>query len=133
MKKSSIGLLAIVSAVLLGGLALWCGKRWLDVAFARDAVQVIAYEVSDLYGENPGATAEEIDGVIRYLHNASVINLRIDPSGKAVDPFGTPFRAQHDQRTEASVTTVTSAGPDRRFGTGDDIRFVHEVVRDGAP
>ena len=129
MKKIIVSVVTALAAIIaLAAVGLWWFEtRSWPVFLARDAVQVIAYAASDMFIGNPATTPEEIEATIKHLHDASVINLRINQSGKAVDPFGTPFRVQYERHPETSVTTVTSAGPDRRFGTTDDIRFVHEV------
>jgi hypothetical protein len=38
-----------------------------------------------------------------------------------VDHFGTPFRVSHVVMGNTQTITATSAGPDRLFGTADDI------------
>lgn len=64
--------------------------------------------------------------MIKSLHEASVINLKIDSIGKAVDPYGTAFRLENRISANKSITSVVSAGPDREFGTRDDISGNHE-------
>ena len=128
MKKTIISI-ACVLAVLLAfaGTGLWWFQaRYMPMVFAEDAVQVLTYAASDMFLRNPTATQDEIDDMINSQHEASNINLQIDANGKAVDPFGTPFRVEHLVLSSNSITTVTSAGPDREFGTADDITFKHE-------
>lgn len=116
-------LLAGAGMVMVLSCLLWAGRRRLLDFFASDAVQVIAYSVSELYRKNPAATAEDVEGRILSLHEASVINLKVDDRGNAVDPFGTAFRVIYERVGPLLVITVTSAGADRRFGTRDDISF----------
>ena len=95
--------------------------RSVTVFFAEDAVLVIALEASKIFQENPDTTDEDMDTMIKYLHESSVINLKIDQLGNAVVPFGTAFRVEHRIESDVAITTVTSGGPDREFGTDDDI------------
>ena len=120
-----VGLLVVFTALVLG--IAWWADRYQRTFFAEDAVRVIAYEVSRLYRENQKVSQAQIDDEIKFLHTASVINLRLDPAGKAVDPFGTPFKVQHELRDSESVTIVASAGPDCRFETKDDICFTYKM------
>ena len=131
----NVAIVLVVLAALAGAGIWWFETRVKRVFFARDAVQVIAYEASRMYGSGKNVARAELDAMIKRLHDASVINLAIDDKGRAVDPFGTAFRVEHEARAQTAVTTVTSAGPDRRFGTRDDIQFVHEAkvrLEDGA-
>ena len=130
MKKTIIISVLCVLAVLitLAAVGFWRSQaRSLRVFFAQDAVQVLAYAASDMFENNPATTQDEIDRMIKSQHEASNINLRIDSNGKAIDPFGTAFRVEHQIQPGKSITTVTSAGPDHNFGTEDDITFTHET------
>jgi hypothetical protein len=119
-KKFSI----ILGAILLLLLpAAWWVRRASLVFMATDAVQVIAQEASELYRKNPVVTQEDLERRILKLHYASVINLKLDGAGKPVDPFGKPFQIRNVRLGSVSETTVISAGPDRQFGTRDDIRY----------
>jgi hypothetical protein len=120
-----VGVLAMLIALAAIGL-WWFETRSMPTFFTQDAVQVIAYAASDMFQRNPATTQDEIDLMIKFQHEASNINLKINPNGKAVDPFGTPFRVERHFQAGTALTTVTSAGPDRRFGTRDDIQFVHK-------
>ena len=127
--KRTIILIACLLAVLLALAAVglwWFQTRYMPVFFAEDAVEVIAYAASDMFHTNPATTQDEIQRMIKFQHDASNINLKIDPNGKAVDPFGTAFRVLHRVQSGVSITTVTSAGPDREFATEDDIQFTHK-------
>ncbi len=126
--------LAVLAGICAAGL--WLGNRTTKVFFAEDAVQVIAYGVGAMYRQNPATTEEDIALKIKFLNDASVINLRLADNDEAVDPFGIPFDVKHETQGSVSVTTVTSAGPDRRLGTADDIVFVHKEDHEaerGAP
>jgi hypothetical protein len=128
MKKIIISIacvLTVLIALATAGL-WWFQSRFMPVVFAEDAVQVLGYAASDTFQSHPDTTQDEIDRMIKSQHETSNINLKIDPNGKAVDPFGTAFRVEHQIQPGKSITTVTSAGPDRDFGTGDDISFKHE-------
>lgn len=128
MKKLLISAVCVVAAfVALGSIGLWWfQKKSLPVSFTQQAVGVIANEAGNLLEQNPGATDDEIARLIKSLHEASVINLEIDSNGKAVDPFGKAFRVTNQTSASKSIVTVVSAGPDREFGTRDDISGTHE-------
>ena len=129
MKKKSLisGVCVVAILAALGSVGLWWfQKRLTPVFFTQDAVGVIAFEASDLFGKNPATTNDEIERKITFLHEASVINLKIDSNGKPVDPFGTPFQVENRISAGNAITTVVSAGPDREFGTRDDISGTHE-------
>jgi hypothetical protein len=116
---------AVLIALAAAGI-WWFESRWLPVFFTEDAVQVIAYAASDMLREDPSASGEAIDQMILEQHKASNIHLKVDATGRAVDLFGTAFRVEHEVQPDGTVTTVTSGGPDRRLGTGDDIAFSHK-------
>jgi hypothetical protein len=68
-------------------------------------------EADALEGDFP--TPESFESYLRK-NNKSKLPGR-DPS---VDYWGTPYRLElHDH-----IITITSAGPDKQFGTGDDVR-----------
>ncbi len=128
MRKVIIAIVVVLTslfAVAAVGL-FWFEYRWLPTVFAKDAVQVIAYTASDMFQSNPATTHDDIQQMIKSQHEASNINLKTDPNGKAVDPFGSAFRVDHKIQSGMSVITVVSAGPDRQFGTEDDIQFIHK-------
>ncbi|NNM30649.1 MAG: hypothetical protein HKO57_14100 [Akkermansiaceae bacterium] len=129
-----------IITVLFGGAALlaagaaglwWFQEKTLPVAFTEGAVQVIAYEAGDLFEKDPDATPDEVARMIKSLHAASVINIKIASDGEVVDQFGTAFQVERRGGAGKSFITVTSAGPDGEFGTPDDIGFKHEM--DTAP
>jgi hypothetical protein len=124
MKRIVVGVIVLIALAATG--LWWFQTRSMPIFFAQDAVQVLAYAASDMFQSNPSTTQDEIDRMIKSQHEASNINLRIDPNGKAVDPFGTAFLVEHQVQSGKSNTTVTSAGPDCEFGTEDDISFEHE-------
>jgi len=121
-------LAAAVLLILFAAGAAWYANRSLKVFYTQDAVSVLAYEAGELYRANPATPIEQIEAMMKQLHEASVIHLRIDATGRAVDPFGTPFRVTHIAQGESTATTVTSAGPDGRFGTSDDITYTSTSV-----
>jgi hypothetical protein len=120
MKYLALGL-GFLALVLAAGL-LWF-VRASRIIFAQDAVHMIALQVNDLYRRNPAATPDDVEGVILHLHHASVINLKVNESGRPLDPFGTPFQVHTRQSGRGPATTVRSAGPDGRFGTSDDVQI----------
>ena len=86
-----------------------------------------------MFQDDPATSQGEIEQMIKSRHDASVINLKVDSDGKSVDPFGTALRVQHQIVNGKAITCVMSAGPDREFGTGDDIGFKHERERETKP
>ena len=135
MTRLIVGLVVMVGvlAMLVAVGFWWLGDGLARQFFAEDAVQVIAYEVSEMFESNPATTQQEIEARIRELHEASVINLEVDAAGRDVGPYGTAFRVEHRAEGGTAVTTVTSAGPDRAFGTEDDIRFTDKRETPAAP
>jgi hypothetical protein len=64
------------------------------------------------------ASMEEIRGIARNAKLKDVLLL---------DPWNTPYKAQVSAQYHDEVLSLVSAGPDKRFGTGDD--FTIEVAR----
>ncbi|MCE0483713.1 MAG: hypothetical protein LV479_05690 [Methylacidiphilales bacterium] len=62
-----------------------------------------------LTGENPGRRV--------YIELGKSVK-QLNESGELVDAWGTPLRVQS---VSSSEVAITSAGPDRIFGTADDI------------
>jgi hypothetical protein len=123
-----IGIAAGVVLFVCGALiccVVWISWLSMDRFFTEDAVQVIAYEAHRLYRSDAPPTERELQGRIKFLHEASVINLKLTDTGEVVDRFGTPFEVVHRKGREEATTTVTSAGPDTRFGTRDDISYTY--------
>lgn len=91
------------------------------------------YEVE--YGTLP--PANDNAGLIKALtgDNPRSIKFEVfDPTqlnaeGELLDPWGTPFQVSIDAEPRIHIN---SAGPDRRFGTKDDIRF-DDSVRNNLP
>lgn len=125
MKKPIILIVCLLTVLIAIGL-WWFRARFVPTAFTEDAVQVIGYEASRMFHSDPATSQDEIDQMIKSQHDASNINLGIDSNGKTIDLFGTAFRVQHQAGNRKSITTVVSAGPDREFGTADDVHFEHE-------
>ena len=129
MKKKGIIFLTIgvVSLLLLciatGVLYL---QRELQLAFTEDAVHVISYEVHDMLKKNREVNDIDINARIKYLLDASVINICLDKDGKPVDEYGNPFRVTYEITQDKITVTCVSLGPDREEGTPDDIVFVYD-------
>jgi hypothetical protein len=112
---------ALGIALLLGGLAFvgWRVRRDLDRISTIDDVTVISGQLVPLYQGNTSPTEAEIDAEIAGLIKGSVIGSRRDQ--RPLDAYGTPFRLRHTVQGKLHRLTATSAGPDRRFDTPDDI------------
>jgi hypothetical protein len=54
---------------------------------------------------------------------ASVSPIWFDETGSPVDAWGTRFRVTWDNARAAKWVLCESAGPDRKFGTGDDLSY----------
>lgn len=125
MSKPAKTLTIVMGVLALAGAAgYWYMDRFRRMFFAEDAVRMIAYETRSLYERNPLATPQEVEDLILHLHKASVINLTVSPEGKPLDPFGTPFQVSKvgaDRGERGPLISVRCAGPDRRFGTSDDL------------
>jgi hypothetical protein len=118
MKKVVVAVLGAGAAL---GVAIWMLHGWNREFQARDAVLVIPREVERLFEEDPAATPDDVDRAILRLARASVIHAAGGADGGPVDPWGTPFRIGREIAGAERITTAASAGPDRRFGTEDDL------------
>ena len=123
MKARLFWILVFVGVILavLGYRGCLRFRAGLDEAFTKDAVLCISMGVSNIYLENPAATSADVEARLRLLHDASITHVVLDPAGKPVDLYGTPFQVRREVKGNQQTVTATSAGPDRRFGTGDDI------------
>jgi len=110
-----IGLGILIPIVALLVLFL---RRQAEKTFTYDAARAASGRISDLYKANPAPTQKEIDDVL-----GSVSRVMLDKDRKPVDLWGTPFRIRHEVKDRERTVLVSSAGPDRRFDTGDDITF----------
>lgn len=108
---------------VIGGLASLLYVLFQDrrESYAIDSVLVISMMVAELHQKGAAPTQAQIEDNIRVLVNASVINAGLDRLQRPVDVYGTPFRVRHTIEGALHRATATSAGPDRRFDTPDDI------------
>lgn len=119
----------IVLLALGGGLVLIAGLAFLVVRLfgvtqsfqTNDAVCVISGSVAELYQKGRPPKPEDVEEAIRTLIRGSVIAGKIGADQKPLDPYGTPYRLTYAREGSTRKVTVTSAGPDRTFGTADDI------------
>ncbi len=124
--KLAVPLLLLLAAFLAGGYFLRCES---NRSFVQDALQTAAYEFQKRLAENPeGLSSEAIKQVFITHHNASVSPIWFDDLGNPVDAWGTPFRVSYDQARPVAWVLCESAGPDRSFGTSDDLSFRSEVT-----
>ena len=119
--------LSIGAAVLIVAAAVaWHAMGRLRV---NDTQFFVAAEAAKLVAAHPDATEADIHAAagaeLRRLEKASVTSAWFDASGQLVDPWGSRFLITVDLTPGAAVATCTSAGPDRRAGTWDDIVEVH--------
>jgi hypothetical protein len=111
----SIAALASIAGLVIIGI-----RRARDASLRQsthDAVQVISRGVAAEIRAGRSPSWTEIEGNIRKLIDAGVINASFDRDGQPADVYGTPFRVS----LSGSLLTASSAGPDRIFGTDDDI------------
>jgi hypothetical protein len=103
-------------------LAVLHFRRETDKTFTYDAVLCISGWVSGLYLDNPEPSAKQVEDCIIALNTASITHVMLDGNGKPLDLYGTPFRIRREARGNRQTVIATSAGPDRRFDTEDDLR-----------
>jgi len=118
MRRLRFFLAITLIVALLAHRALRREQVW----FMLDAMQVAENRVgrdgtrrewpSDL-----AALQAELEHALVDNHRASVACVWLDADGRPVDVWGTPFRG----RFERAWVRCESAGPDREFGTRDDI------------
>ena len=115
--------LELVAEAMLQGWGDWAEIFSADTA-ARDLSQVFAAEIDpvvkplrsilenryQLYGQYPGSEA---------AWNSELAAAYVQPEDLR-DPWGTPYRASFSVNNDMQVFTLTSAGPDKIFGTEDD-------------
>jgi hypothetical protein len=109
--------------VLIAGLALLVVRlfEYSRAVQTNDAVCVISGALAELYQKKRTPKPEDVDDAIRSLIRTSVIDGKIGPDQKPLDPYGTPYRVNAGSEGSTRKVTVTSAGPDRIFDTADDI------------
>jgi len=128
MKKALviIGLVAVI-----GGLGLWGLEAYFrsvsDHLFARDAAQVLCYHVHDMLEEGKAVDQAAVDNCLKMLYDASVINIKVTPDGTPTDYYGNRFHASWKTVGETIDVTITTAGPDGKEGTDDDIVFTYDL------
>jgi len=100
--------------------------RACQLAFTADAVQVICYAVHEMLQKKGNVNDVDINERIKYLFDASVINIRLKKDGEPVDAYGNPFQLTHKAEQGKTIVTRISLGPDGRQGTSDDILYVYD-------
>jgi hypothetical protein len=86
---------------------------------------MIAWQTNFPHAGNPVGENEEITLALagdNPLHFAFIAPTHpaIDAQGRLVDRWGTPYRFHQISGTQMELR---SAGPDRKFGTADDVEF----------
>lgn len=132
-KKSTLLIVAgAVGAVLLilGALAA-VGFRAMQANTRKVETQncVLAISGTAVQRFQPARppSLADVDQVIRSLMHAGVIRSALDADGKPVDPYGTGYRVAVQTPGRRLIVTVTSAGPDGRFDTPDDVSNAAET------
>ena len=114
---AALGVLAFV-VLLVGGLMIYPAFHG---SLTRDSVMVLAQSASSRFEKDPPPTLAELEAIALQYDRAGVTWAKPGPDGRPRDEFGTLFRFRHRPAPPAAVTRVTSAGPDRRFDTPDDL------------
>lgn len=117
----------LLPLVVMGGIAAHSGPaikaRALNAVGLGDKI-VVRQRIGAILSAAALHAAAEEDFVIksqgdfrRFVATAVRVrsNDRADPS---IDPWGTPLRGQ----MQGLTLSITSAGPDKRFGNADDIK-----------
>lgn len=119
----TVGLVGCLGIVILA-VVMWSSvNRSLDRAHTSDALYVAGEIRRDLL-ENPrNLRPEEADAWFVWAYENSMASIGFDEDGRPVDAWGTPFRTTHDRTHPVRWVRCESAGPDREFGTADDLTF----------
>lgn len=113
---------AVISAVFPGSGALGAAHR-AEAANEASQILIACRNYDAEYGQMP--ESPENARLIKSLtgNNPRKIPFlmlkasQLNSNGEMIDPWGTPFRITFDS---GSKVNVTSAGPDKIFGTADD-------------
>ena len=128
MKKRVVITLGIIGGVF--GVALVIGLCILGIRSAledarrrstADVLLVISMELARTYREAGTLTEAQTDDRIRGLVKSGMVTVAYNAQQRPIDDYGTPFRLRHTVEGRLHRVTATSAGPDRRFDTPDDI------------
>jgi hypothetical protein len=128
MKKRIVIVVVVVVSITALSTVAWLIKVGItdaiETATTKDAVLMVSSRLALLYRKNPAPTAAEIEDAILDLSLAGVRGVLRDRRGRPVDLYDTSFRVSHTLGGNRHEITVTSAGPDRLFGTPDDLTRV---------
>ena len=107
-----------------GGYATNDGvKAKVDKVINYTKVVAVQYEINNLskmvYMDTLDNTQPTPDQFESYIHRSTLqkVNSGRDPSK---DFWGSPYTLRYEESKKRFV--ITSAGPDMKFGTGDDVR-----------
>lgn len=115
-----IGILAAIAAPMFAGRS-----QQARVAAARQEITGGLGLALDLYEQDTGAYPSTEQGLAALLSAPAGLTAWNGPYLKKleipVDPWGTAYRYQYPGTASASLYDLVSAGPDRQFGTQDDV------------
>jgi hypothetical protein len=115
---------AIWAIIAAAALFVWRAALAVEVL---DTVHVAAASALRDLDANPGADVPQlVKSALVENERASVSWLWYDDAGAPVDAWETPFQVTVDAARPAAWLRCASAGPDRRFGTDDDISYTAE-------
>ena len=102
------------------------GSTEQDLRILNDVF--VAWQTNFPHDGNPVGENDEITAALagdNRLHFAFIAptNRAINSQGQLCDRWGTPFRFHQVSGTDMEIR---SAGPDRKFGTADDVQFAPE-------
>lgn len=115
-----IGILAAMAVPMFAGRS-----QQARLAAARQDIIGALGLALDLYQQDVGTYPSTEQGLAALLSAPAGQTLWRGPYLKAVeipvDPWGTPYRYQYPGSASPSLYDLASAGPDKQFGTADDI------------
>jgi hypothetical protein len=122
--RQLIGAAVAVALLTSGYLVVTAFNRMRDESFVRDALLMGAEVIQSKLRESQGElTQQEMEQVFTNHHDASVSPIWFDAARRPVDAWGTHFRITYDSSHPAAWVLCESAGPDRVFGTEDDLSY----------
>ena len=122
-----IGILAAIAVPLLAGRS----QQARITAARQDIVGALGIAL-DLYEQDAGGYPSTDQGLQALVSRPSGIPAWNGPYLKhlevPVDPWGTAYRYQFPGTRSAAMYDLASAGPDKQFGTEDDISNHDQLV-----
>ena len=120
MKKRYI-IAVTIAVIVLGVIAAWSFLKWRNDAVRRSVAKEDIQQICSalkMYRLLTGQCPTTTQGLKALMQNPGVTNWQafLDPK-IPLDPWGTPYR----YTTTTNGFEIRSAGPDKAFGTADDL------------